>query len=57
MGKLWLFIYGIALTALSIGLEHTTHVHLEVLLPAFALGCILFNLVFVVFYDRGSVVV
>lgn len=43
MGKLWLFIYGIVLAAFSIGLERTTHVHLEVLLPAFALGCILFN--------------
>nr|MBP9865510.1 cation:proton antiporter [Candidatus Omnitrophota bacterium] len=43
IGKLWLFIYGLLLTVFSIGLEHTTHVHLEVLLPAFALGCILFN--------------
>ena len=43
IGKLWLFIYGIILTAGSVALEHTTHVHLEVLLPAFALGCILFN--------------
>ena len=41
--KLWLFIYGIILTVGSVALEHTTHVHLEVLLPAFALGCILFN--------------
>ena len=43
IGKLWLFIYGVILTLLSVGLERTTHVHLEVLLPAFALGCILFN--------------
>jgi Kef-type K+ transport system membrane component KefB len=42
-GKLWLFAYGIGLTAFSVSLEHTTHVHLEVLLPAFALGCVLFN--------------
>ena len=43
IGKLWLFGYGLALTVFSVSLEHTTHVHLEVLLPAFALGCILFN--------------
>lgn len=43
IGKAWLFIYGVILTIFSVGLEHTTHVHLEVLLPAFALGCILFN--------------
>src|SRR3989338_335143 len=43
IGKLWLFGYGLALTIFSVSLEHTTHVHLEVLLPAFALGCILFN--------------
>lgn len=43
IGKLWLFIYGIILTISSVGLERTTHVHLEVLLPAFALGCILLN--------------
>ena len=43
IGKLWLFIYGIILTVGSVALERTTHVHLEVLLPAFALGCILFN--------------
>jgi Kef-type K+ transport system membrane component KefB len=43
VGKLWLFAYGVVLTAVSVGLEHMAHVHLEVLLPAFALGCILFN--------------
>lgn len=42
-GKLWLFVYGIILTFVSVWFERTTHVHLEVLLPAFALGCILFN--------------
>lgn len=39
----WLLIYGIALVALTRLLEHTTHIHLEVLLPAFVLGCILYN--------------
>lgn len=43
IGKIWLFIYGIILTTGSVALEHTAHVHLEVLLPAFALGCTLFN--------------
>ena len=43
IGKIWLFIYGVILTTASVVLERTTHAHLEVLLPAFALGCILFN--------------
>ena len=43
VGKVWLFAYGIVLTSASVLLERTTHVHLEVLLPAFALGCVLFN--------------
>lgn len=43
IGKLWLMGYGISLTVFSVWLERTTHVHLEVLLPAFALGCVLFN--------------
>ncbi len=43
IGKIWLLAYGILLTAITIGVEHTTHVHLEVLLPSFILGCLLFN--------------
>ncbi len=43
IGKLWLVLYGILLTVFSVALEQTTHIHLEVLLPAFVLGCVLFN--------------
>jgi Kef-type K+ transport system membrane component KefB len=43
IGKAWLFVYGIVLTALSVGLERTLHVHLEVLLAAFVIGCVLYN--------------
>ncbi len=39
----WLLIYGAVLVALTSWLEHSTHIHLEVLLPAFVLGCILRN--------------
>ncbi len=43
IGKGWLLIYGISLVVVSVALEHSIHVHLEVLLPAFVLGCLLFN--------------
>lgn len=43
IGKIWLLGYGLALTIFSVLLEYTLHVHLEVLLPAFVLGCVLFN--------------
>lgn len=39
----WLLLYGAALVGLTYLLEITTHIHLEVLLPAFVLGCLLFN--------------
>lgn len=43
VGKWWLLGYGAAIVALCQMLERAIHVHLEVLLPAFALGCILRN--------------
>lgn len=42
-GKGWLLVYGTAVVLLCRWIEHAAHVHLEVLLPAFALGCILHN--------------
>lgn len=41
VGKVWLFFYGMTLVALLTFLQKTTHIHLEILLPAFTLGCIL----------------
>lgn len=41
IGKSWLLLYGIAVTGLCGLTEHLTSVHLEVLLPAFVLGCLL----------------
>jgi len=43
VGKGWLLVYGIGIVAFCQLVERTVHVHLEVLLPAFALGCILYN--------------
>jgi hypothetical protein len=43
IGKGWLLVYGILLVIVSVAMEHSLHVHLEVLLPAFVLGCLLFN--------------
>ncbi len=43
IGKGWLLLYGAAIVALCQAIERTAHVHLEVLLPAFALGCVLYN--------------
>lgn len=39
----WLLGYSIAIVFFCQWIEHMVHVHLEVLLPAFALGCILYN--------------
>ncbi|MBI3307710.1 MAG: cation:proton antiporter [Candidatus Omnitrophica bacterium] len=39
----WLLCYGTLLVILTQLLERATHIHLEVLLPAFVLGCILYN--------------
>ena len=41
--RMWLLAYGAAVVAACSVLEHTTNVHLEVLLPAFVLGCLLYN--------------
>lgn len=41
--RVWLLAYGAAIVAGCAMLEHTTNVHLEVLLPAFVLGCMLYN--------------
>lgn len=43
IGKVWLLAYGALIVFASEILEHTTHVHLEVLLPAFVLGAVLYN--------------
>jgi len=43
VGKGWLLGYSIMMVGLCAALEHTTNVHLEVLLPAFAWGCLLVN--------------
>lgn len=43
VGKGWLLLYGTIIVLLCRWIEQTVHVHLEVLLPAFALGCILYN--------------
>lgn len=39
----WLLFYGAGLVALTRWLEISTHIHLEVLLPAFVFGCVLYN--------------
>jgi hypothetical protein len=43
VGKWWLLGYGAIVVVLCQALERGAHVHLEVLLPAFALGCMLRN--------------
>lgn len=43
IGNFWIFLYGFIIVALCELLERTTHVHLEVLLPAFVLGCVLYH--------------
>ncbi|MCA9395552.1 MAG: sodium:proton antiporter [Candidatus Omnitrophica bacterium] len=42
-GKRWLLAYGALIVGVCELIEKSVHVHLEVLLPAFALGCIIFN--------------
>lgn len=42
-GKLWLFFYGAALVVVLKIIDAVIHVHLEILLPAFVLGCIIYN--------------
>lgn len=43
IGKGWLLLYAVGIVFLCQWLEHAVHVHLEVLLPAFALGCLFYN--------------
>lgn len=42
-GRRWLLVYGALIVGICELIEKSVHVHLEVLLPAFALGCIIFN--------------
>jgi len=42
-GRLWLIFYSCIVVMVCELIEHSTDVPLEVLLPAFALGCIIFN--------------
>jgi Kef-type K+ transport system membrane component KefB len=42
-GKKWLLGYSVLIVIFCQWIERSVHVHLEVLLPAFALGCILYN--------------
>ena len=41
-GNVWLLFYSVVLTAILGLLKHTVHIHLEVLLPAFMTGCLLY---------------
>lgn len=43
IGTLWMLGYGTIIVFLCQYLEHTTHVELEILLPTFVLGCLLYN--------------
>lgn len=43
IGKFWLFLYSVLVVVTLWIFHQTTHIHLEVLLPAFALGCIIKN--------------
>ena len=42
-GSWWLISYSLLLVIFFAFLEHTTHIHLEILLPAFTLGCVIYN--------------
>jgi Kef-type K+ transport system membrane component KefB len=41
LSKIWLLIYGVILAALLFVIRQTTHLHLEILIPAFMWGCII----------------
>ncbi len=43
INKKWLLGYGIVIAIASSALGHFAHLHLEVLLPAFVLGCLLYE--------------
>ena len=40
--KKWLLVYGAVITVVCDILYRTTHIHMEVLLPAFVMGCVLY---------------
>lgn len=42
-GAGWMLVYGAALVFMTQLLEKLTHIHLEILLPAFVLGCVLYH--------------
>lgn len=42
-GNFWIFFYGLVIVVLCELLEHSTKAHLEVLLPAFVLGCVIYH--------------
>jgi Kef-type K+ transport system membrane component KefB len=41
VGEKWLLFYGLVLTGLLLVVKRTTNLHLEVLIPAFMLGCLI----------------
>lgn len=41
VGENWLLLYAAVLTGVLFFIKHTTHIHLEVLIPAFMLGCLI----------------
>jgi Kef-type K+ transport system membrane component KefB len=41
VGERWLLVYGLILTGIIFLFKHTTNIHLEVLIPAFMLGCLI----------------
>lgn len=43
VSQIWMLVYGAAIVFLCRWIEKATHIHIEILLPAFALGCILYE--------------
>ena len=41
-GRVWLLVYALVLTAVVATIRNIAHIHLEVLIPAFMLGCLLY---------------
>ncbi len=41
VGEKWLLVYGVILAGFVAFVKHTAHIHLEVLIPAFMLGCLI----------------
>ncbi len=52
-GRVWLLSYGILIVLVAALLEKTIHVSIEVILPAFALGCILHHAHHEIGWDHG----